>query len=56
MDVKIVLSMFSEGNIHLSSCEDENCVWITSLHNNLELSIKVSIEELKHAIRKLSAR
>ena len=56
MDVKIIVQSFSEGTVSIDSCEDENCVWITCLHNMVEVSVKVSIEELKHAIRKISAR
>jgi hypothetical protein len=62
MQVKIEIDQVEEqigdvNEFYLSDCDEESFVWVTMKDSHeRELSVKISIDELKHAIRKITAK
>jgi hypothetical protein len=57
MDVKISLSDIDDvASVELANCDDNGYIWITLQDKGSELSAKVSVEQLKLALRKLTTK
>lgn len=56
--MQVTIKFINENGVglDLDSCEEETHVFVSLNNGNIELTHKVSIEELKHALRKLSCK
>lgn len=56
MKITVMVNKINEDEVFLESCTNEDHVMITLSHSSKKLSSEVSIEELKHALRKIAAK